>query len=102
MTAEPVDGLELPAEPAELGARIRREVLGGADWQERFGDGLGVGELLWRSWAPALEPAGMAWGDFGAHVRAYRRELWFWVLGERRWEQAAGGLAGRLLRRLAG
>ncbi len=92
--------LEVPAEPVELRARIAGEVLGGADWEERFGPGLGVGEALWPQWAPALEAHGLERADFDAVVRAYRRELWFWALGERTWEQAASGLAGRLLRRL--
>ena len=102
MTAEGASFLELPPEPVELGAEIRVAVLDGADWRQRFGDGLGVGERLWESWAPVLEPAGMALQDFQAHVRAYRRELWFWVLGERPWQQAVSGLAGRLARRLPG
>lgn len=92
--------LEIPAEPAELRLSIRHDVLDGADWQGRFGDGLGVGEVLWARWAGALESAGMTRPVFEATVRAYRRELWFWVLGDRTWEQAVSGLAGRLLRRL--
>jgi hypothetical protein len=97
---EPAPALEVPAEPAELRATIAREVLGGADWEERFGAGLGVGDALWTSWGRVLEASGMDRASFEAVVRAYRRELWFWVLGERLWEQAASGLAGRLVRRL--
>lgn len=92
--------LEVPAEPGELRAAIASEVLGGADWEERFGSGLGVAEVLWPAWSPALEPAGMDRRRFEALVRGYRRELWLWVLGERLWQQAASGLAGRALRRL--
>jgi hypothetical protein len=98
----PGGALEVPPEPVELRDSIRRAVLDGADWQERFGAGLGVGELLWERWGPVLARAGTERGAFEAAVRAYRRELWFWVLGERRWEQAVEGLAGRLLRRTAG
>ena len=92
--------LEIPVEPVELRHTIRHEVLGGADWQGQFGDGLGVGEVLWAHWSSVLEPGGMSRAGFDGEVRAYRRELWFWVLGDRKWEQAIGGLAGRLLRRL--
>ena len=90
----------MPDEPHELRAEIASEVLGGADWEERFGPGLGVGEALWAAWGAELEAAGMGQGQFGAVVRAYRRELWFWALGERTWHQTASGLAGRALRRL--
>jgi hypothetical protein len=33
-------------------------------------------------------------------VTGYRRELWLWVMGERTWSQCAGGLLGRVQRRL--
>lgn len=110
MTAEPAGTddrslsavLVIPPEPADLGAAIRTAVLGGADWQQAFGPGLGVGEALWEHWGPVLGPAGLDRQAFDSHVRAYRRELWFWVLGDRLWEQAVGGLAGRLIRRLPG
>jgi hypothetical protein len=92
--------LEVPAEPIELRSAIASEVLGGADWEERLGPGLGVGEVLWSSWGPVLEQAGLERGRFDALVRGYRRELWLWVLGERLWQQAVSGLAGRALRRL--
>ena len=106
MTAEtdapgaPTPVLEVPAEPAELRAAIATEVLGGADWEERFGAGLGVGDVLWPEWGALLEASGMDRQRFDGVVRGYRRELWFWVLGERLWEQVATGLAGRLVRRI--
>ncbi len=31
----------------------------------------------------------------------YERELWLWVVGERKWNQCASGLSGRLARRAA-
>ena len=37
---------------------------------------------------------------FGGIVTGYRRELWLWVMGERTWAQSAGGLLGRVRRRL--
>jgi hypothetical protein len=92
--------LEIPAEPVELGDTIRHSVLGGADWQEQWGTSLGVGDVLWHEWAPPLEAAGMDHAAFDQVVLGYRRELWFWLLGERSWEAAVTGLAGRLSRRL--
>lgn len=92
--------LEVPPEPLALRHAIAEAVLGGADWEEHFGAGLGVGDELWSRWGPLLEGSGLDRPRFDDVVRSYRRELWYWVLGERRWEQAAQGLAGRLVRRL--
>lgn len=33
-------------------------------------------------------------------VAGHRRELWLWLVGERRWEPVEAGLAGRVARRL--
>jgi hypothetical protein len=37
---------------------------------------------------------------FHGIVTGYCRELWLWVMGERTWAQSAGGLLGRVQRRL--
>jgi hypothetical protein len=92
--------LSVPAEPVELRATVRDAVLGGADWAATFGDDLGVGDYLWEQWGPVLGAAGLERASFTAVVSSYRRELWFWLLGDRIWAQTASGLAGRLLRRL--
>jgi hypothetical protein len=92
--------LEVPAEPVELRVQIRDAVLGGADWIVAFGEELGVGDYLWEQWGPALERAGMSRTTFTTVVASYRRELWYWLLGDRQWSPAVTGLAGRLLRRL--
>ena len=93
--------LALPPEPRALRVEMRGALLGGADWEERYGPGLGVGGALWEAWGTELERHGMDREAFCAVVSGYRRELWFWLLGDRKWEQAAGGLAGRVVRRLA-
>jgi hypothetical protein len=87
-------------EPLELRVRIGQEVLGGADWLISADDDLGLGGWLWEHWGPVLDALGESRAEFDAVVVGYRRELWFWVMGERTWDQAIGGLAGRLLRRL--
>jgi hypothetical protein len=92
--------LEIPAEPVELRAGLRRSVLDGGEGQHGWGNGLAVGDGLWTHWGPALEAAGMDRRSFDEVVVGYRRELWFWLLGERTWESAVSGLAGRLRRRL--
>lgn len=94
--------LPVPLEPVELRQQLRSELLGGVEWEGRFGAELGVGDVLWSAWAEALTAAGLSRKRFGEGIRGYRRELWFWVLGDRMWDQAVTGLAGRLSRRLPG
>lgn len=92
--------LPVPVEPVELRRRLRTALLDGAAWEERFGFELGVGDALWSAWGAALSDQGLTREQFAAVVRGYRRELWFWVLGDRIWAQVATGLAGRLVRRV--
>jgi hypothetical protein len=94
-------GLSLPEEPVELRRRTRALV------EEDPGQGAAVvdagaflADPLWERWGPALEAAGMDRDRFGGIVTGYRRELWLWVMGERTWAQSAGGLLGRVRRRL--
>ena len=93
--------LSLPVEPVELRARTRTLV------EQDPGPGAAVvdagsfvADPLWERWGPALEAAGMDRDRFGGVVAGYRRELWLWVMGERTWAQSAGGLLGRVRRRL--
>jgi hypothetical protein len=93
--------LPLPEEPVELRTRTRALVeaapaqgaalIDGAEW---------IAGPLWERWGPLLEPAGMTRARFLEIVAGYRRELWLWVMGERTWAQSAGGLLGRVQRRL--
>jgi hypothetical protein len=93
--------LSLPEEPVELRRRTRalieQDPAGGAAVVDA---GAWIANPLWGFWGPVLEPAGMDRGRFDEIVAGYRRELWLWVMGERTWAQAAGGLLGRVLRRL--
>jgi len=99
---EPVAGVRLtePEEPGELRVSLRDAVLGGGDWREGFSDDICIGVWLWEQWGPTLEPAGMPRETFVDIVTAYRRELWFWLMGDRQWSQFVEGLAGRVARRL--
>jgi hypothetical protein len=92
--------LQVPEEPGGLRRQLREALLDGATWEERFGPELGFGAVLWPAWGEELSAAGLTREQFAVVVRGYRRELWFWVLGERIWAQAATGLAGRLVRRM--
>jgi hypothetical protein len=94
-------GLSVPEEPVELRARTRALVEADPARGAAVVDaGAFVADPLWERWGPALESAGMDRDRFGAIVTGYRRELWLWVMGERTWAQSAGGLLGRVRRRL--
>jgi hypothetical protein len=94
-------GLALPEEPVELRRRTRAlveqdpergaAVVDGGSW---------IADPLWERWGPALQRAGLDRDGFQRIVAGYRRELWLWVMGERTWAQSAGGLLGRVQRRL--
>jgi hypothetical protein len=92
--------LEFPPEPEDLRTGLRDALLAGDDWREGFSDDICIGVWLWSHWQPALEPAGCTREDFIDIVVAGRRELWLWLLGDRRWDQYVSGLAGRVIRRL--
>lgn len=62
--------------------------------------GAWLADPLWEQWGETLERRGMDRAQFGEIVAGYANELRLWVVGERPWEQAAGGLAGRVMRRL--
>ena len=99
MTGAP--DLSLPEEPVELRARTRALVEQDPGQGALVVDaGSFVADPLWERWGPALEAAGMDRDRFGGVVAGYRRELWLWVMGERTWAQSAGGLLGRVRRRL--
>jgi hypothetical protein len=94
--------LEQPDEPVEIRLGLRDAVLNGADWREGFSDDICIGVWLWERWRPALEPVGTDREAFLDVMIGYRREVWLWLMGERRWEQFLAGLAGRVARRLPG
>ena len=96
-------GLSLPEEPVELRRRTRALVEEDPDRGAAVVDaGAFLADPLWERWGPDLEGAGMDRDRFAGIVAGYRRELWLWVMGERTWAQSAGGLLGRVRRRLPG
>jgi hypothetical protein len=93
--------LRLPREPVGLRRRTRALVEQDPERGAAVVDaGAFIADPLWERWGPALQPAGMDRDRFGRVVAGHRRELWLWVMGERTWAQAAGGLLGRVRRRL--
>jgi hypothetical protein len=90
--------LALPAEPAQLLGELRELALE-APLLARDEVVRVLAKRLWRRWRTELAPLGLSSAGFRDDVAAYRRELWLWVVGERTWEQAIGGLAGRVSRR---
>ena len=90
-----------PEEPVELRRRTRALIEQDPTRGAAVVDaGAWIADPLWALWGPVLEAAGMDRDRFGEVVAGYRRELWLWVMGERTWAQAAGGLLGRVQRRL--
>jgi hypothetical protein len=93
--------LALPEEPVELRRRTRALIEQDPTRGAAVVDaGAWIADPLWALWGPVLEAAGMDRDRFGEVVAGDRRELWLWVMGERTWAQAAGGLLGRVQRRL--
>jgi hypothetical protein len=92
--------LDVPSEPEDLRTGLRDALLAGQDWRAGLPEEICIGSWLWDRWQPVLEPAGCTREAFVDSVVAYRRELWLWLLGDRRWDQYATGLAGRVVRRI--
>jgi hypothetical protein len=97
----PAPDLPLPEEPVALRASVRALVEGEPERGAALIDGAAwIADPLWERWGPPLEAAGMSRARFLQVVAGYRRELWLWVMGERTWAHSAGGLLGRVRRRL--
>jgi hypothetical protein len=100
MTTQGPD-LSLPEEPVALRTRVRALVEEEPERGAALIDGAAwIADPLWERWGPLLEAAGMTRAWFLQVVAGYRRELWLWVMGERTWAHSAGGLLGRVRRRL--
>jgi hypothetical protein len=56
---------------------------------------------LWQLWGDQLMLRGMAPEQFRQIVVDYRNEMRLWLVGERTWEHAIGGLIGRVNRRVS-
>jgi hypothetical protein len=92
--------LEVPPEPSEMREGLREILLAGGDPREGFSNDICLAVWLWHSWRSSLEPAGLDREAFVDVVVSYGREIWLWIIGERRWEQCIEGLSGRVERRL--
>lgn len=98
--AEPGAGLPLEhlMEPSELRASLLEGALAVPPRDRTYPECLG--RWLWERWGEALEPAGMSRAAFMEVVAGYRREVWFWLLGDRGWDPLLSGMAGRVCRRV--
>jgi len=99
VTSDPV--LHVPDEPTVRAERWLEAVLGGHDLGEVLTAEEGVVQWLWSRWR-SLDRVGFGEDDLADVVLGYRREIWFWLAGERTWAQCCSGLIGRVTRRLPG
>jgi hypothetical protein len=87
----------LGEEPVELRDRMRALAAVAPDHvRSRLADEIAILAIA------LLRAAGELGADgVGVEVvcRSYQRELWLWLVGERRWDQCSSGLLGRLARR---
>jgi hypothetical protein len=95
--------LTIPDEPLALKA-LTRTLLEQAPEQglPLVLEGQWIADPLWAAWGSELARREMSRERFGEIVAGYTNELRLWVVGERPWAQAAGGMAGRVTRRVAG
>jgi hypothetical protein len=75
----------------EQSAAAGFDLLEAGDW---------IAEPLWQLWGDQLMLRGMAPEQFRKTVVDYRNEMRLWLVGERTWEHAIGGLIGRINRRV--
>ncbi len=92
-------GLHVPDEPVGRREEWRAAVLNGQSLADVVGGREGIARWLWARWS-VPGSFGTCEETFAAVVVGYRRELWFWLLGDRMWTQCCAGLIGRLGRRL--
>jgi hypothetical protein len=95
----PIAGLEIPPEPVELQKLLRESALAvGSEQTSGYEEAFAA--WTWERWRAALEASGMSRQSYSDVVVGYRREVWFWILGDRGWAQIMSGLVGRISRRL--
>jgi len=102
-TVTPLPEVELALPPEPIYLRARTRTLAEQDPAAAIamlGDGEWILAQLWDRWGTALEPVGIGRERLRQIAVDYRRELWLWVMGERTWDQCAGGLLGRVQRRV--
>jgi hypothetical protein len=91
--------LHLPEEPAGLRRSWHATVAGGTPLADVIAGDDGIAAWLWRRWR-VLAGAGIDAKTFDGIVLSYRREIWFWLEGDRTWAQCCSGLIGRVARRV--
>lgn len=93
--------LPIPDEPQSLRAVVRTLLDQAPDeGLPLVLKGQWIADPLWERWGATLSQRGMDRAAFGEIVAGYANEMRLWVMGERPWEQAASGLAGRVARRI--
>lgn len=98
MTTSDDGALGAVPEPADRRPALRRALLEAGRFTDEAGAELT--DWLWAVWGSDLGAGGLDAAWLGQVVAGFRRELWLWAMGERRWEPLVDALAGRVARRL--
>lgn len=94
------EDLQLPPEPMALKRRLRESALDDPARWHAHDRGAGLARALWLEWGETIAAWGIEEPLFNGIVADYHHEVWLWLVGERTWSHAVGGLAGRVGRRL--
>lgn len=68
--------------------------------RELLARGAWIAGPLWQLWGGELADAGMTCEQLRRISADYENEMRLWLVGERTWEHAIGGLIGRVRRRV--
>jgi len=68
--------------------------------RKEMAEGRWLAEELWSSWRHELDLLGADRAAVAAAAAGLAREVWLWVMGERKWQEVAALLYGRVARHL--
>jgi hypothetical protein len=96
--ALPRDALKILEEPVGLLTELRAVALR-EPAAARSAAPIELAEYALAVWADQLEGLGVSPAVVTHVFASFRREIWLWLEGDRRWDQLAGHLAARVARR---
>jgi hypothetical protein len=90
--------LGLLEEPLEMLAELRR-LAAGEPAAARAAAPRRLAAYAGEAWASELAALGVPDAVVTNSFETFRREIWLWIEGDRRWDQLAGHLGARVMRR---